>query len=521
MQVAGERYEQEMATEELIAFPDGASLSIQDSDSYDEKRHYLSGEVSFEDNTSRRFISDDLTFSGQIRTSSSAVIGTLPSSQHYDLPSMKMANVFNMTHKLGEKLTLEITDKTHLVAGSHSGIYTIGKDAVSYIQHYNSRVFRNDLMASIPFKLKGHSPSFSVGLATDYTGIESERFAQEGIPCGQASLKATKVMPYVSFSDVFYLGHVRTRVSLPASLSMIMVSGRETILYPLFSPSISFAYRFSQSLEANARASYSMSRSDESSLLQGGVMTNYRTLSYADSLRRSTVFRTNLSLNYSDNPSLFFVSLSGSTIRQFSDKAVSAEYLDELTTLSFVPQQSGSMSYSASLSVKKYFGIKTLVIEARSSFFDTFMDQYLQGTEVNYRTRSVEPYLSLAINPMDWFSIKANASYSISRVTGMSISDYRTFSVESSLRISPVKRLALDLYGSYIHDDVKGMKLSSDPLVKAIVSWSLPKATVFLEGRNLLDVREYRRESVTTFRTLSSVTALRPRSVIIGIRMSL
>ena len=179
------------------------------------------------------------------------------------------------------------------------------------------------------------------------------------------------------------------------------------------------------------------------------------------------------------------------------------------------------MSYSASLSVKKYFGIKTLVIEARSSFFDTFMDQYLQGTEVNYRTRSVEPYLSLAINPMDWFSIKANASYSISRVTGMSISDYRTFSVESSLRISPVKRLALDLYGSYIHDDVKGMKLSSDPLVKAIVSWSLPKATVFLEGRNLLDVREYRRESVTTFRTLSSVTALRPRSVIIGIRMSL
>ena len=151
---------------------------------------------------------------------------------------------------------------------------------------------------------------------------------------------------------------------------------------------------------------------------------------------------------------------------------------------------------------------------------DTSMDQYLQGAGVKYRTRSVEPYLSLALNPLDWFSLKANASYSISKVTGMTDSDYKTFSVESSLRISPVKRLALDLSGSYIHDDVKGMKVSSDPLVKAMVSWSLSKATLFLEGRNLLDVREYRRESVSTFRTLSSVTSLRPRSVIIGIRMS-
>lgn len=520
MQFAGERYEEETSTEERIFFPDGTSLSLQDLDSYDEKRHYLSGDVSFEDNTTRRFISDDISFSGQIRTSSSAVTGTLPSSQHYDLPSMKVANAFNVTRRLGERFTLEITDKTHLITGNHTGRYTVGEDAVSYVQHYNSRVLGNDFMVNIPFKMKGHTPSFSVGLETDYTRIESERSSLGGTPGGQTSLKATKVMPYVSFSDLFYIGRIRTRVTLPASLSMILVSGRETILYPLFSPGINFSYRISQSLDVAAGASYSMSRSDVNSLLPGGVMTNYRTLSYADSLRRSNTFRTNLSLNYSDNPSLFYVSLSGSTIRQYSDKAVSGKYLDELTTISYVPQPSGSKSYSASLSVKKYFGVKTFVIEARSSYLDTSMDQYLQGAGVKYRTRSVEPYLSLALNPVDWFSLKTNASYSISKVTGMSDSDYRTFSVESSLRISPVKRLAFDLSGSYIHDDVKGMKVSSDPLVKAMVSWSLSKATLFLEGRNLLDVREYRRESVSTFRTLSSVTSLRPRSVIIGIRMS-
>ena len=149
------------------------------------------------------------------------------------------------------------------------------------------------------------------------------------------------------------------------------------------------------------------------------------------------------------------------------------------------------------------------------------MDQYLQGAKVNYRTKNLTPYLAFSFFPVEWFSLNSSASYSVSEVTGMSESDYKSFSVEGSMRINPVKRLALDVSGSYIRDDVKGMKISSDPLVKAMLSWSFPGATLFVEGRNLLDVKEYRRESVTTFRTLSTVTSLRPRSIIIGVRMSL
>ncbi|MBQ8069281.1 MAG: TonB-dependent receptor [Bacteroidales bacterium] len=57
--------------------------------------------------------------------------------------------------------------------------------------------------------------------------------------------------------------------------------------------------------------------------------------------------------------------------------------------------------------------------------------------------------------------------------------------------------------------------------MRATLSWTIPKATAFLECRNLLDVREYRREYVSTYTSVSSVTMLRPRTFLIGIRMSL
>ena len=522
LQVAGERYEEETVTEENIAFPDGGTLSLEDTDSYTENRYYLSGEASFEDNAPKRYLSDALSFSGQIRSSRSSVTGTLPAYQHYDLPSMKVANTFNMTKRLGERFTLEITDKANIITGNHSGRYTFGEGNLGYLQSYNTQVFGNDLLTKIPFKLKGHSPSLSAGFSLDYTGIEADLSSPEGGALyGETSLKVTKAMPYLLLSDIFYIGRIRTRVSVPASLSIMAISGRESIVYPLVSPGIGFSYRFSQSLDATAEGSYSMSRSDERSLLGGGVMTNYRTLSYADSLRKTNTIRANVSLNYSNNPSLFYASLSGSAIRQYSDRSVSSEYLDELTTVDYIAQPSGLTSYAASLSVKKYFGVKTFVIEARGSYSDTSMDQYLQGAKVNYRTKNLTPYLAFSFFPVEWFSLNSSASYSVSEVTGMSESDYKSFSVEGSMRINPVKRLALDVSGSYIRDDVKGMKISSDPLVKAMLSWSFPGATLFVEGRNLLDVKEYRRESVTTFRTLSTVTSLRPRSIIIGVRMSL
>ena len=59
------------------------------------------------------------------------------------------------------------------------------------------------------------------------------------------------------------------------------------------------------------------------------------------------------------------------------------------------------------------------------------------------------------------------------------------------------------------------------PLLKASISWRFSKSTAYIECNNLLDIREYRRETISAYRTLSTVNHLRGRQFLAGIRMSL
>ena len=59
------------------------------------------------------------------------------------------------------------------------------------------------------------------------------------------------------------------------------------------------------------------------------------------------------------------------------------------------------------------------------------------------------------------------------------------------------------------------------PLLKASISWRFSRSTAYIECNNLLDIREYRRETISAYRTLSTVNHLRGRQFLAGIRMSL
>ncbi|MBR6414687.1 MAG: TonB-dependent receptor [Bacteroidales bacterium] len=522
VQVAAERYCEESFTGEEIHFSDGSRLSLEDEDRYTENRYFISAAASVEDNAPNRFLSDEFSFSGQIRSARSSVSGPVTAGQKYDLPSMKLSNSFKMTRRVGDKGTIEITDNSLFMSGDHSGKYTLMVYEEEILQKYGTREFKNDFSAAMAMPGRWLTPSITAGLLLDYTGVDASlNIPSDGPLSNRLSLDATMLRPYLTYSSRFYVGPLQTRVSIPSSVSVIMLSGGKSVAYPLFSPSISLSCNISQSLEANAGVSYSMSRSDLRSLLDGGVMTSYRTLTYADSLRRQNSFQGRVSLNYSDNPALFYVNVSGSILRTFSDKSVSSVYSDILTTTAYLPLQHGNTTFSASVSAKKYFGVKTFVIEAKGTYQDTSSDMFLQGVKGTYRTRSVEPGLSMSFNPRDWFSMGLSSAYHIASVNGGGESFSRSFSLEGNLRVVPLKRLAFDLVGSYLREEIKDTTISNDPLMRATLSWTFLKATAFLECRNLLDVREYRREYVSTYTSVSSVTMLRPRTFLIGIRMSL
>ena len=517
--MAAERYDEQSVSGEEIRFPDGGVLSLVDRNSHTDDRYYMTGKMTYEKNAAKSFISDELSFSGELHSSVSSVDGTLAAAQRYDLPSLKIHNSFRIVKKTGERTAIEISDNAAFLRNNHSATYE-REDAV-YGQTYDRTNFSNDVMAHMGFKAKGHSLGVSAGLTMAYTGLDTfleHSGRDEGT---DLSLNAARIRPYVTISDNFYIGRISTRVSLPASVSVISASGMGTSVHPLVSPNLNLSYDITQSLEAKAGISYSMSVSDEKSLLGGPVMTSYRTMAHTDSLGRRNSLSAGLSLSYSDNPSLFYVTLSATAGRSMSDRTPASEYSESMTETYYIPYDNGSSSYGTTLSVKKYFGVKTLVTEGSISYNDSRMDEYLQGIASRYRTSEWSPSFSFSLNPVDWFVLKGSASLSFMSVSGAAETSGRSLTVEGTMRIKPVKQLAFDVSADYLRESLKDIKISNDPLIRASVSWKLPKATAFIECRNILNVREYRREYSTTFRDVSLVRSLKPFACLVGIKMSI
>ena len=91
---------------------------------------------------------------------------------------------------------------------------------------------------------------------------------------------------------------------------------------------------------------------------------------------------------------------------------------------------------------------------------------------------------------------------------------------EGAVRVSPVRKLDIELDGYLRREHIPGVTVFNRPLLKASISWRLSKATVYLECSNLLGISEYRRETIAAYRTISTVNHLRGRQFLAGIRMS-
>ena len=88
------------------------------------------------------------------------------------------------------------------------------------------------------------------------------------------------------------------------------------------------------------------------------------------------------------------------------------------------------------------------------------------------------------------------------------------------MRISPLQKLDLILDGYIRREQIPNVTVFNRPLIKASISWRFSKGTVYLECNNIFNIEEYRRETVTSYRVVSTVNHLRGRQFIGGIRMS-
>lgn len=523
-QAAGERYSEASESMDEIRFADGSSLTVREVRQMDDRRGYFSGTLAYEDNAPQRYVSDELTVAGQLRANNTQLLGNShPYTEHYDLPSLKLENNLKIVRRTSNRQALELNSDSQYRRGQHEAVYTTG--GREYGQHLFFQDFSADIRTSQNWSRGRHRISLTETAALSYTGREAKA---RNLPLPEplagvkteGSFSALDLRPSARFSDQITFGKADLTLTLPATLHYLILKGRDNVLYPTVNPSVAFRWKPTQQIELSASTSYALTRSDAESLLDAAMMQSWRSLATADSLRRSARWNTQATLRWSDMPTMFFATLSGSYSRGGSNRASASIWTETLSYQYYLPLATTTSGWSISGSLKKYFGLKAFVVELQGSWMDNQMQEYLQGVPLDYRSSQLHTQLNFTSNPVWWFSTDVSGSFNINYVNGDSQRRTRMAQIEGSLRLKPVKALSLDATTHWLWYEIPGMTVSNTPLIKVSASWALKNATLFVECRNLLNATEYRRESISTYHTTTSVTALRGRMILVGIRMS-
>lgn len=523
-QAAGERYSEASDSMDEIHFADGSSLAVREVRQMDDRRGYFSGSFAYEDNAPQHYVSDELTVAGQLRANSTYLLGNShPYTEHYDLPTIKLANHLKVVHRLAERRALEISSDSRYRRGRHEAVYATGGQEYGQLLFFHD--FSADIRSSQNWSRGLHRISLAEAVALSYVGREAQA---SNLPLPEAfagvktegALSALALRPSVRLSDRLSFGKTELTLALPATLHYLILKGIDNMLYPTMNPSVAFRWKPSQRIELSASTSYALTRSDVESLLDAAVMQSWRTLAEADSLRRSGRWNTQATLRWCDIPTMIFASLSGSFSMGRSDRATASVWTDAFSFQYYLPLATATSGWSVSGSLKKYFGLKAFVVELQGGWMSNRMQEYLQGVPLDYRSSQIHTKLNFTSNPVWWFSTDVSGSYDVNYVDGDSRRRTRVARVEGSLRLKPVKALSLDATTHWLWYEIPGETVFNKPLIKISASWALENATLFVECRNLLNASEYRRESISTYHATTTVTALRGRLFLVGIRMA-
>gem|GEM_PF-663784 len=523
LHAAAEKYSENAFSSETISFDDGSVMTIEDGKSLTDRKYYFQGQATYEDNGPKRFLSESFSLSGQARNDLSDGSGRNNYTENYNLPSFKADNNLRLTIRRGKK-AIDITSTATFVRNNHSASYNTGDR--TYLQSYLQNDFTSKHGASLAVAAGLHRLSADASINLDYIGLDATLTPSADIPGLrgplQDRLSIFSTSPSLSLRDAVSLGNVTLTASLPVALHILISKGRAEMVYPSLSPSLSLRYTPTTTLTAIANVRYSTRRSSPESLLGSVIMRDHRSLSRADSLGQSKSISTSANIRYSNPVDMVFLTLNGLFARMFSDKSSSREYYPDLTVTGYMPLANATSMYSIDGSARKYFGGKTLMIEATAGYRVNETDEYLQNVPIRYVSRSITTGGMIRTNPVEWFSAWIKVDY-VRQITDNGNKDITSHILtgEGTVRISPLRKLDIELDGYLRKERIPGVTVFNRPLLKASVSWRLSKATVFLECNNLLDISEYRRETITAYRTVSTVNRLRGRQFLVGIRMSL
>ncbi len=522
LQMAAERYDESSSSFEWISFGDGRSMSILEDRISDDEKYYASGRVTYENNSHKKYVMNELSFSGQFRSNSGTVSGPAnDGAQRYRLPSCKISNYLDMTFRTASGRALTLGSLTEFVHSDHSGIYKT--DAFDARQSFRREEFVSENGLTYALSAGGIKMNLGAQLNMDYLSLESELTGPDAIGSGtDAVLDIFSVSPGLRAEMKFFIGKTEARAALPLKLHAVSLKNASPdLFYPSLSPSLSLERAVTPELKAKASVYYDRSKSDVETLLPAAVMTDYRTVSYPDSLAERSGLFSSLSLKYADNISMFYATLAASFYLNRADRTSDSRYSDLVTVAGYRDAKQSSGSYGLNSSLSKFFGTRTFVVELNGGWQRSDNRLYLQSELRTYRTDIFKAALNLRMSPVDWLSMDSKTEWTGTKIRGASDSGSNTVTTSASLSLTPFRSYSFMASAHYRYEDTVDKSVSNPPLLKLSVSRQFRKLTVLAECRNVFDCREFTRKYVSEFRTVSVSSRLKGRQFIVGIRMSL
>lgn len=518
--LGAENYEESRDRIETVRFEDSGTMIIDDNSSMTDRLRMGFVKLDFEKNNRNVYLSDEIMLSGQLRKNESQMSGSNGYAQGYTLPSFKIQNNLDATLRTSQKRAVKMSSLMSYVRSNHHANYSAGMIEAS--QSLDNSDFKNS--NDISYKLRAKILDITlhgkldidyltrkaslIGL-TDNDFLTSERF------------NALMLKPEFSIAAATNIGKARVRLSIPFSFTTVSDNHDSAITWPELTPALIVTQRLTNNLKASANVSYTVTRSNPENLAKAAIMTDYRNIQMNGLMMEGDRINTNVGLNYANHVNMIFASTSAYYSKTTSGQARSYSYSENFTLSSLVPYSTYSSSYGGNADFSKYFGLNTLCLDFSIGYDHRTGKDFLQGKAYDYMSDGWSTSASMKTSALRWAHAEASVQFITQKDQAFTTLNSRILNLSAKVNLYPVRNLSLNselFYGKQWRSE---RTFSNSPLIKCSIEWKRKKAALLMECHNLLDIKTLTNEVNLKYRTVSTITKLRGREYLAGIRMTL
>ena len=534
-------------TETSYLLPEGTRLQLTEDISDRTQRHATELQLSYEKNRAQSFVSSTLVLSGEWNEGR----GELSSV------SRRLPQAAGGTAEIGERLqalhhrTLRLDSRTRWVHRGAGGTGFEWSSTNSLSSSPQALVLEGNKVARQDLSLSTYASSNTLELLRK---VETQRWtlsATAHLDARYTTLSSSLTHPDVPRGGRGELSHLHTRLALgpilryshgtlqgslrlPLALGYTLldnapVAGERSDAQRLklhLQPSLSLSWRLSDSYSLQAGASYSASETPWRQLLTATIMQSYRSLArYRAALHDSHAASAEARLSYRDLFSRIFAHIEAGWRRSWSDISYGTRLDEEgqrLLEAAYLPHH--SERYTLTAYGRKDLDWQTTQLALSATLSRSEQELLRQGVRLHYRALGYGLQGSVGLDLTSGYRLEYDARWQGLR---SELVEQRLWSgaLAQRLQLSLAllnARLQAKLHARHSHDSSLALGQRDFFFLGASLSYKPNRRLeLILDGDNLSDIRSYATRRLEELEEYRSVYHLRPRSLVLSLRLTL